>query len=78
MKPPRMRDSKWLADRLGLSITTLERMRAEKSKDLPPHIKLGTVYRYDYKYVDWWIQKRLNPEIEPFEEWNLKNATPLT
>ena len=31
-----MRSTGWLAQRLGLSVTTIERFRAQGSPDLPP------------------------------------------
>lgn len=69
-----LKNTQWLAGRLGLSVTTVERMRTEAPNSLPPHIKLGSVYRYDVVFCEWWLQKRLTPDIEPYQQWSAKHA----
>lgn len=69
-----LKDTRWLAERLGLSVTTIERMRTEDPQSLPQHLKLGSVYRYDVLFVEWWLQKRLNPDLDPFHLWSIQNG----
>jgi predicted DNA-binding transcriptional regulator AlpA len=54
-----LKDTKWLAQRLGLSLTTVERLRAHKSPDLPQHMRIGSSVRYHEEYVERWIEERL-------------------
>ena len=70
----RLQGTRWLAKRLGLSVSTIERLRSENSLDIPPHVRIGNGYRYDELYVEYWLEKRLNPEIEPYSDWKAKNA----
>ena len=49
----------WLAKRLRLSVTTVERLRAQNSNTLPPHITIGGSIKYDEATVNAWIQSRL-------------------
>ena len=51
-----MRSTGWLAQRLGLSITTIERLRAQGSQDLPPCRTIGKSKRYDEQVVEQWIR----------------------
>lgn len=51
-----MRTTGWLAQRLGLSVTTIERLRAQGSPDLPPCRTIGKSKRYDEQVVEQWIQ----------------------
>jgi predicted DNA-binding transcriptional regulator AlpA len=50
-----MRSTGWLAQRLGLSTTTIERLRAQGSPDLPPCRTIGKSKRYDERAVEQWI-----------------------
>lgn len=49
----------WLAKKLGLSTTTIERLRAQGSPDLPPHLTIGASIRYADFDVEAWIEERL-------------------
>ena len=51
-----MRSTGWLAQRLGLSVTTIERLRAQGSQDLPPCRTIGKSKRYDELVVEQWIR----------------------
>ena len=51
-----MRSTGWLAQRLGLSVTTIERLRAQSSHDLPPCRTIGKSIRYDEQAVEQWIR----------------------
>lgn len=42
-----LRPTSWLAKRLGLSVSTIERLRAQGSNDLPPCVRIGGAIRYD-------------------------------
>ena len=59
MQPQALRPSIWLAERLGLSISTIERLRAAGSSDLPPSIVIGTSIRYDQAVVEQWLLDRI-------------------
>ena len=63
----KMRDTRWLAQRLSLSVTTIERMRAEKPRELPPGIKIGAVYRYCEERVEDWLTVRQNQSMATSE-----------
>ena len=54
-----LRNTAWLAGRLGLSISTVERLRARNLKDIPPHVTLGRSIRYDEAIVEKWLTERL-------------------
>ena len=62
--PKVMRDTAWLAARLGISITTIERMRVREPHNLPPHLVIGQkLIRYDEEKVEDWIVKRLQGDL---------------
>lgn len=63
--PQQMRTTGWLAKRLGLSIATIERLRAQKSTDLPPHIAIGKSIRYDELAVEAWLRERFHCVATP-------------
>ena len=63
-----LKDTKWLAQRLGLSLTTVERLRAHKSSDLPPHMRIGSSVRYHEEYVERWIEERFAEAMPKGEE----------
>jgi predicted DNA-binding transcriptional regulator AlpA len=50
-----LKSTEWLAQRLGLSVTTVERLRASKPDDLPQHISIGHSIRYSEEHVESWI-----------------------
>jgi transcriptional regulator with XRE-family HTH domain len=45
-----------LAKRLGISVTTIERLRSTNSPDLPPCITIGKSKRYDEQLVEQFIR----------------------
>lgn len=51
-----MRTTGWLALRLGLSVTTIERLRARGSQDLPLCHTIGKSIRYDEGVVEQFIR----------------------
>lgn len=55
-----LKSTLWLSVRLGLSIRTIERLRAISPTDLPPHLVIGSSIRYDEKQVEEWIKSSLN------------------
>ncbi len=55
----RLKTTEWLAQRLQVSITTIERLRAQHTPDLPPHITIGRSIRYDPVAVESWLAHRL-------------------
>jgi hypothetical protein len=54
-----LKNSKWLASRLGLSLTSIERSRTKKSADTPPYIKINSSIRYDELTVEKWLAEKL-------------------
>jgi len=49
----------WLAKRLGLSVSTIERLRARGEGQLPPHLVIGRhTIRYDVTVVEDWLVAR--------------------
>lgn len=59
-----LRPTSWLAKRLGLSVSTIERLRAQGSLDLPPHIVIGGSIRYDELAVDEWVRSRIQAVVQ--------------
>lgn len=64
----RLQPTAWLAQRLGLSITTIERLRAQNSSDLPPHLTIGHSIRYDEMAVENWLRQRLQAQYPAASE----------
>lgn len=63
-----LRPTSWLAQRLGLSVSTIERLRAQGSEALPPHLVIGGhSIRYDEAVVEAWIAQRLQNAAPPPE-----------
>lgn len=58
-----LKDTAWLAKRLGLSVTTIERLRAKASTDIPPHLTIGHSIRYDEATVEQWLTQHLEQQI---------------
>lgn len=54
-----LQPTSWLAKRLGLSVSTVERLRVRNPASLPPHIHIGSSIRYDEVAVNVWLQTRL-------------------
>ena len=71
--PKRLKDTKWLAERLGLSVSTVERLRAQESPDIPKPILIGAVIRYDALFVEYFLLRRVDPTIPPFSVWATAN-----
>ena len=65
-----LRDTPWLAKRLNLSITTIERFRVKAPKLLPPAIKIGNSIRYDEDIVEAWVKRKSN------EDWLARQVDP--
>lgn len=55
-----LKNSQWLADTLGLSLSTIKKLRCEDHLSLPPWIKIGKSYRYDEKVVAAWLDKKFH------------------
>lgn len=59
MPSTRLQTTAWLATRLNLSISTVERLRGQAPDDLPPHILIGSrTIRYDPEVVEKWLTAR--------------------
>lgn len=54
-----LQPTSWLAKRLGLSVSTVERLRVRNPASLPPHIHIGSSIRYDEATVNAWLRSRL-------------------
>lgn len=54
-----LRDTAWLAQRLGLSISTVERLRGRDLGNMPPHVTIGRSVRYDEAVVEKWLAGQL-------------------
>jgi predicted DNA-binding transcriptional regulator AlpA len=63
-----LRDTRWLAERLGLSVSTIERLRSTQPGELPPCVKLGAVYRYSEAMTEEWLQRRSERPLTASEE----------
>ena len=68
----RLQPTAWLAQRLNISVTTIERLRARNSPDLPPSVTIGSSIRYDDVLVEEWLRNRMSvkPSGLPPEETN--------
>ncbi|WP_280513332.1 helix-turn-helix transcriptional regulator [Chromobacterium amazonense] len=55
----RLLPTSWLAQRLNISVMTIERLRAQQSPDIPPHITIGKSIRYDERVVEAWLQNKM-------------------
>lgn len=65
MKLRLLQPTAWLAKRLGLSVTTIERLRAQNPSELPPYVVIGSSIRYDNQVVEEWLLARMRPEPPP-------------
>lgn len=54
-----LKNTAWLAERLGLSVSTIERLRAKFSHDIPSHLTIGKSIRYDLATVEKWIADKM-------------------
>ena len=61
-----LQPTRWLAQRLGLSVSTIERLRARGDRNLPPHVVIGPQsIRYDEAVVEAWLAARMQvPVVE--------------
>ncbi len=50
-----LKDTVWLAERLALSVSTVERLRSTSPQSLPPHLRFGNSIRYNQATVEDWI-----------------------
>lgn len=65
----RLMPTSWLAQRLNISVTTIERLRAQQSPDLPPHVTIGKSIRYDERVVEAWLLTKMGrPAPLPVDE----------
>ena len=63
----------WLAKRLGLSVSTIERLRIQGDGLLPPHLVIGRhTIRYDEAVVEHWLTAQQGRMTRPAGE--LPNA----
>lgn len=58
----RLQPTSWLAERLHLSTTTIERLRITNPDSLPPCIHIGRSVRYDELTVEEWLRSRMQPQ----------------
>lgn len=59
-----LQPTSWLAKRLGLSVSTIERLRARGEGQLPPHLVIGRhTIRYDAAVVEDWLGARLHDRV---------------
>lgn len=60
-----LQPTRWLAQRLGLSVSTIERLRARGDRNLPPHVVIGPQsIRYDEAVVEAWLAARMQGAAE--------------
>lgn len=59
----RLQPTAWLAERLHLSTTTIERLRITDPDSLPPCIHIGRSVRYDELTVEEWLRSRM--QLQP-------------
>jgi len=65
----KLHDTKWLADKLGISISTIEKLRAKDSIEIPIAIQINKTIRYSESYVEWWLEKKLKVTTLAFKPW---------
>jgi predicted DNA-binding transcriptional regulator AlpA len=52
-------NTRQLADKLGISVATIERWRAQGEPELPPHIQLSSgAIRYNPLEVQFWLDSK--------------------
>jgi len=51
-----LKDTKWLAQLLGVSISTIEKRRSLAPSSLPVPIRIGRMVRYDETTVYAWLE----------------------
>lgn len=68
-----LKNTEWLANRLNISVSTVERLRNQEPSKIPPHIMIGNVIRYNGDFVEWWLLQQTTPEIPSFDIWSKQN-----
>ena len=64
-----LQTTSWLAIRLGVSVKTIERIRANSPEKLPASVMIGNSIRYDEAIVESWIAENVTkPTSMVFEE----------
>lgn len=59
-----LQPTSWLAKRLGLSVSTIERLRARGEGQLPPHLVIGRhTIRYDMAVVEDWLAAQQHDRV---------------
>lgn len=72
-----LQPTSWLAKRLGLSVSTIERLRARGKGELPPHITVGLhTIRYDTDVVEAWLAEQQHGQASAPAP-AIQNTTPL-
>ena len=72
-----LQPTRWLAQRLGLSVSTIERLRARGDRNLPPHVLIGPqTIRYDEAVVEAWLATRMGVSGPPMPVASEVSATP--
>lgn len=61
MQMQTLKPSSWVAQRLGISLSSLERLRSQGA-DLPQHLAIGHSIRYSEAEVEAWIAQRLKTD----------------
>ena len=57
--PHPLMPTSWLAEKLNLSVSTVERLRSHHPDQLPPHVAIGRTIRYDAQVVEAWLQQKM-------------------
>lgn len=58
-----LKNSRWLANTLNISLTTLKKLRNQDPMSLPPHIKIGSRFKYKESAVFEWLSSKLNRNL---------------
>lgn len=61
MKARQLRDTKWLADILSVSVSCIEKRRAYFPDSLPKAIRVGRLVRYSEDDVQRWLNDQRIP-----------------
>lgn len=59
----RLMDSKWLAERLGVSLSSVQKLRAYEPEKLPKAVRIGRAVRYDPETVETWIMENMQEGV---------------
>ena len=59
----RLMDSKWLAERLGVSLSNIQKLRAYEPEKLPKAVRIGRAVRYDPETVENWIMDNMKEGV---------------